>query len=182
MLPPFLPLLLSLFLTPKTVLLDTGEKLGTGCLIGNNRVLTAKHVIDGEDSVEWSMSPIIHGPARILSKQKEDVAVLLLLSGNFPVVQPMRIAPTMPASGDPVTIYGRILGNREVVVHAFAFIENDGNLYLDGLSITGMSGACVMNDEGELVGVLHGTAVIVTNPPAPMRAMVVVTPVVGKRF
>jgi S1-C subfamily serine protease len=173
----------------------TGEKefgLGTGTLIGQEYVLTAKHNIGGAQSVsvhfpatgERSNATVSHA-----GQPGFDIAVLRLAEPPRRVA-PMSVARSVPQAGESVTLVGfggvPRKGFRALRVSIKANnwrgnpIGNDkivwGDMESSGASSQGDSGGPVVNSNGELVGVISGSreniSVFVTGTQTfPLRRM-----------
>lgn len=155
-----IPLLLaaSLLLPPTIILADARQQKGwgQGCLVSPDTVVTAKHVIAGyQDTIAWGIEhPGLKAEVLRLDP-KEDIATLRLLGGG-PLLPVLRIAKKEPEPG--ARLHWRVAGFGRapwlIFGNYLSEIRAGGLNAVDGLTWPGMSGACVMNDRNEIVGIL----------------------------
>jgi hypothetical protein len=131
---------------------------GTGmlCPISANQAITAAHMFGGVDpDARTILSPARFWKVSSLD-EKADWALLDLEMGpeirNFP-----KVAKELPNSGDQVSYlvyYSNRLMVGGLIFSRFVGKDPDGDLVFDGNGQFGMSGGCVLNSSGELIGIM----------------------------
>jgi tetratricopeptide (TPR) repeat protein len=146
------------------VLDENGDTLGygSGVVIGLDRVLTAWHVIDTAHAATITLKCCDTSPALglVAVDVQQDLAVLAVDLPDDHAV-PVPIAPMVPADGELATVSMVMpqLGVAFSTKPVLSVREWPG----DGLrlrspvpSLAGSSGSPVLNDEGQLVAIIHG--------------------------
>lgn len=137
----------------------SGKKVGSGTAfaVSKNRLLTAEHVCDmvGEDGFLAFKEGGRLISFRILKKDK--TADLCLLGGAHGL-KPLKIAKKGPETGDIAATYGSPLGVGDVYTEGrYGPIIDKGwgvRRQLSLQSCAGNSGGPVLNEDGEVTGVL----------------------------
>jgi hypothetical protein len=150
---------------------------GTPIHAGNTMV-TVAHLV-GDGVVKWEGQGR-HGTATLLYRYaKGDVALFTL--DNEPSLTPVQLAKALP--DEMSEVYWRLYlpgGIGKSVHAAYVGIDADGDMDIDGTVWPGSSGSGLINECGELVGVVKLNFV----PKAPemhamVRAMGSATPAIG---
>lgn len=149
------------------VVVDEGRLTanGTGSLVAvrdqQGLVVTNWHVVrDAKGTIQVVFPDSFRSEARVLKTDADwDLAALVILRPNAP---PLTIAPTAPQPGDSLTIAGYGQGDYRAVTgkctqylapsikHPYEMVE------LSARARQGDSGGPILNDRGELAGVLFG--------------------------
>jgi len=130
---------------------------GSGCVV-DALVYTAWHVVDDAREFRWEAGSS-SGSLTLLGYDRDrDLAWLVpdsLTSSSLP--QPARPARVLPVAGELLWLVSMGIedGALRRLPH-YAFYLDGDTLYTDGISWGGMSGACLMNQRGEVVGVNLG--------------------------
>ncbi|MBN2291227.1 MAG: trypsin-like peptidase domain-containing protein, partial [Pirellulales bacterium] len=144
-----------------------GASLGSGTLVAVNErhglVLTNWHVVrDGNGMVTVVFPDGFHSGATVLKVDRDwDLAALVIWR---PHVSPVRLAGTIPRKGEPLTIAGYGSGKyRMVTGRCTEYVSPGRNLPFEMLELSagarqGDSGGPILNQRGELAGVLFGAA------------------------
>lgn len=152
---------------------------GMGCAISPTKLLTATHVIRGKETGLSTED----GPVQVLSTQG-DLALLRLNIGEFKK-KVLKISGILPIPGD-LLYYSGVLYDDTITPSYWGTVlayDKEGYLVMESSTFPGTSGTCVLNAEGEVVGVLTGvvTAVTPKNHEIPMgRSLTMVTVAVDK--
>jgi S1-C subfamily serine protease len=129
---------------------------GTGVVIGENKVLTAQHVVDGilntfyikldnGKEIAASVGPVDFSAdlALIVTKEKIPLPVL-------------KIAKNRPKECEPVEVCGFGAGGELRHFHAQLRLCGDDRSGVDGWTIPGDSGGPIFNKEKEIIGIVSG--------------------------
>ncbi|HEU5170692.1 MAG TPA: serine protease [Gemmatimonadales bacterium] len=144
-------------------LIDTGGAQGTGFAVSTSTVVTACHVVRGAASIQikfWA-SGVQAAGRQLLCNERHDIAVIGVAVPEGTAILPL--AEGAPAQGQPIWVWGYPLGTRIAaepslaagIVSAAGVAE--GTFALDVSSAPGSSGGPVLNEQGQVVGVLLGT-------------------------
>jgi len=147
-----------------SVVLGADRGYGNACM-GRGLFWTALHVVDGGfDITGWQTGPFIGGVVQVMGRDKDHDLAWGLAKGDF-VPDSVPIAKLMPVAGERLWAQALTWPDFHTIrlPHYAFLVGEDGLLYTDGLSWPGMSGACLLNEEGELVAINLGTTV----PKAP---------------
>ena len=144
-----------------------GASLGSGTLVAVNErhglVITNWHVVrDGNGQVTVVFPDGFHSGATVLKVDRDwDLAALAIWR---PHVAPVRLADAVPRPGEPLTIAGYGSGKfRMATGRCTQFVSPGGNLPFEMLELSaqarqGDSGGPILNQRGELAGVLFGAS------------------------
>lgn len=153
---------------------------GNGCPVSAQMVVTAAHVVGGDESMLRYSSNTSSGTLVVRRRDKDDVAVLQTDGAALPFG---RVAKALPNSGDPIFVLSRDEANPRLVVHGWYFAKNGSRILLDALVVGGMSGSCVLNEAGEVFAVVVGRG----DPGQPgesvvARSLLVASSLVGRKL
>ncbi|WP_438388078.1 MarP family serine protease [Actinopolyspora saharensis] len=150
---------------------DCGRALeGTGFVVSPNRVLTNAHVVAGTDSVFVEIGRGQFAAKVVSFDPEEDVAVLSVPSLN---AESLDLSPGQATSGSDVLVLGYPLDGpytasagrvRERIDLRGPDIYGDSTVMRDVYTVraqvqSGNSGGPLVNDRGEVVGLVFGAAV-----------------------
>lgn len=134
--------------------IHTSSGYGMACVVSPTRAYTAYHLFT-EPQSERAQSP---GRFWKLTShdEKTDFATLDLWFGPQ-VRDTVPIAKELPQPGDQV-FYLIYIGIKDrvllgMVIGRFIAVDNDGDILVDGDGQFGMSGGCMLNSKGELIGI-----------------------------
>ena len=162
-------LLAAALLPPPVVIMNPrGPGWGQGCLIGPDTAITAWHVVSELPEMRW-VSPRSNavGVAEIIgTEKKKDIATIRLLGAVILPVAPRMKHPKVrpgdrlrfPFSSNNVRdglLVGLVIGTSH---------EDPNQVFVDLAAFSGMSGACAVNDAGEIVGIVQQVAWDDKNP------------------
>jgi S1-C subfamily serine protease len=142
-------------------------RLGWGAPIAGGRILTARHVISGIDRPSWTLANGTGGgPLEIECEDKDsDLAVLRIL-GKAP--EPMRLASVEPGPQERLWWRALMLNNAAASVRGYYLArDQDRTFAIDGWIHPGASGSPVVNDSGEIVGVLLASVNVIAGDIQP---------------
>lgn len=129
---------------------ENSQVQGSAVAIGENRYLTAYHVIaDGRTNVKTS-----DGEKLTIESYSEELDIMVLTSEKKAV--PVKIGDVRDSRvGDEVVIIGSPDGNNDTVIHTTikGILEK---IVVDGTSGGGSSGGGMFNMKGELIGIVIG--------------------------
>jgi serine protease Do len=146
----------------------SGRSVGSGVLLGDGSILTARHVLDGADeaSIVLDSGAVVAATAVAVDGDGRDSAVLyapdLAPEG---AVAPVPLASELPDPGSTVAVLGHPNGGAAVARSGLLVGTLDsGPLSIDGGRVMtldlvvdpGMSGGPVVDVEGRLLGVAIG--------------------------
>lgn len=149
--------------TASVIMVSTNSGHGTGFPITPHCVVTAQHVVDGdEDSVRIAGSDKVDHQATVLRADK-DIDVAVVCAADIDMV-PVRMASGMPEQYASVYAIGNPL--------TFENVLTEG-VYQGGTTITapiapGNSGGPVFNTDGDVIGLADAIASYHENPVSTM--------------
>ncbi|HXF82279.1 MAG TPA: serine protease [bacterium] len=143
-------------------MVDTGGAVGTAFAVSATAALTACHVVRGAAAIQlhfWAADRRLPGRL-VLCNERHDVALIAVAVPDGTTTLPLSDAH--PAPGDRVWVWGYPLATRispepslsQGVVSARG--ATAGTVALDVSAGPGSSGGPVLNDEGQVVGILLG--------------------------
>jgi S1-C subfamily serine protease len=145
-----------------------GPSAGSGVLLGDGLILTARHVLDGagEASIVLHSGAVVPATAVAVDRDGRDSALLHAPElARAADVAPVQLAPELPDPGSTVAVLGHPNGNAAVARSGLLLGTLDsGPLSIDGGRVMtldlvvdpGMSGGPVVDEEGRLLGVAIG--------------------------
>src|SRR2546426_2526817 len=155
--PPYLNAKLSL------VLVETSAGTGSGFAVAPNVVATACHVVKGAAAIRvhfWAAK--VQSSARAaMCNEKYDIAFIAVRVPEGTVLLPF--AASAPRQGERIWVWGYPLGTTialepSVAVGAISATETAGGfLAVDVSGAPGNSGSPVVNEAGEVIGILVGS-------------------------
>lgn len=123
---------------------------------GRQILLTARHVIDGAKTIEVSIDGRWY-PAVSLGQSEARAVDIAAIGVSAPDGKFLPIAAESAAVGSPVQLSGHARGG-PLRTHAAKVLDHGGpNLWLDQPSIPGDSGGAVIDQAGQLVGIISAT-------------------------
>jgi S1-C subfamily serine protease len=152
--------------------LGAGPAHGTGFVVGPDRILTAKHVVEKAEKVTIKFSNTVEIDAKVLWKGEgaNDVALLEADTRGRPALpltcaKPKRGEPVM-AFGHPkfmtdIATYGRVSG---FVTEPELLKEEADAVILDVTLAPGNSGGPVLDMQGRVVGMANAIVVAMSGP------------------
>ncbi len=131
---------------------------GSGFVVGST-LITNRHLVAGASQVK-----VDQPPAPVLVDVRRTAENLDLASLDPVASIPLEFAPKDAPVGDQVVFAGHAAGGHSVVREGFVHLYTDGATYgvdgpvmlVDGVSTVGFSGGPVLDQRGEVVGVLQG--------------------------
>jgi len=148
-----------------------GSGWGQACVVGVDEALTAGHVVDAvpADKLRWREAlGQREGQVTVISREKDRDLARVRLEGAGGLLPIGRTSTRTPEPGEDLRISG-VAGprRRPVVIHGrFLWTDDAGDLMIDALTFGGLSGACVIDAEGRVLGVIGGAQ---TNSSEPWR-------------
>lgn len=181
-------MILALFLAaalfpPAVTLTDSQHTYGWGnaCVVGPGYVVTAKHVVGDHTDIMWSSGEVEHPATVVRPLGKLDLSVLRLQGVDSVLLPVLRIAKHGPRSGDRLHWAARGFSDDPWLVFGNALGPGaEGDYLVDGLSWPGMSGACVVNADNEIIGIITATAG--RRDSAAARGLMVFIPIWGRKL
>jgi len=146
-----------------SLILAAEKGYGNACM-GRGLFWTALHVIEGDNGgspiTGWRTGPFFGGAVQVLGRDKDHDLAWGIATGDF-VPSSVLISKEMPVAGERLWAQALLWQDWQTIrlPHYAFLVEDDGLLYTDGLSWPGMSGACLLNEQGELVAINLGTTV-----------------------
>lgn len=166
------------------------EKTGDGgsaCPVGVGAIAyTAKHVTDDLPDVWYDPVTKRHGHVRVSATDKvRDFAIVQPAEDGELFPHPSEIAKHAPETGEALLWDGLVDGRFAVRLHGWAMVlnaMNDGELWVDGEAIPGLSGGCVASSlpNGPIYAILLGN-VYSTEPHPTWRPRMRAEPIWGRR-
>jgi S1-C subfamily serine protease/tetratricopeptide (TPR) repeat protein len=165
---------------PSTVLVKVPSGFGSGVCVALGVVVTSNHVVDGTRDITLEEFLSDAGAARrgrevkahvVLADADQDLAVLRV-SEPAPELKPMPVAAASPGAGERVFAIGNPgLGGQSLDLTISEGIVSardriiEGNTYIQHTAATnrGNSGGPLINERGELVGIVSRVAIQMAN-------------------
>ena len=153
-----------------TVYNTTKETYGMGCPIRENLAYTAGHLAEG-GALEALFPGKPSNKLKVLAlSTTHDIA---LLGGEF---DPVPVAKEAPLVGDKVYYRGMLSSGQQTAMEGTVLgLTPHGDIVIDGWGAPGMSGSCVFDERGEVVGDMKH---IVARSDRIVRALTVATSIV----
>lgn len=153
--------------SPTVVYIKAPYWSGSGVIVSESRVLTARHIIAGAD--EWTITDStgkVYESTGCMIDPNDDVGIIFV-DGKFDCVADIGDSDTL-RRGDAIFAIGSPLGYKffnEVCDGIVSGLNRDVSYFGNSPVITtnldgnpGNSGCPVFNDNGEVIGILVGTA------------------------
>jgi hypothetical protein len=125
-----------------------------GCVV-EGKLYTNYHVMDKVRRVSWSDLDGREGIAH--TKRENEARDIVLLETDVPVGEGFKRAAAPPAAGEMLRTFGYSKGDTDFfaprVLETKAVRTSAGHLSYVGGLFEGSSGACVLNEAGEVVGI-----------------------------
>jgi S1-C subfamily serine protease len=143
------------------MIVETAHSTGTAFAVAPDVVVTAAHVVDGEEHVGLVAPDGSRQPGRVVRiDESRDIAVL---RPSRNVSAPLVVSDRAPRYGEPVYVYGNGLGRGRIAVKAgvvSSTFRDAGVSYIetDAASNPGDSGGPVLTEDGQVVGVVSSKA------------------------
>lgn len=155
---------------PVVIFAADGSGWGQACVVGVDEAITAKHVIDAvpEAQLRWREAlGTREGAVTVISREKDRDLARVRLEGAGGLLPIGRTSARTPEPGEDLRISGVAGPRRRLVIYGrFLWTDDAGDLMIDALTFGGLSGACVVDAEGRVLGVVGGAQ---TNPSQPWR-------------
>lgn len=141
---------------------DAGNLIGEGSGFFINKeadIITNRHVLEGSNSAEVkTLEGKKYSIDLILAENKEADLLLISISNNSQIVNPLHLCNTLPTEGERILVIGNPLGLEQTIsdgiVSAIRYMEGYGNIIQITAPISpGSSGSPVVNMNGEVIGV-----------------------------
>jgi hypothetical protein len=130
--------------------IETLDSVGTGFAVGPRTVLTAAHVVEGEDNPRVTIGDLALTGKVIRRDSAMDLAIISI-DEDQPV---LRFASNPPAVLDQVFAFGNPLGGRTAVSRGIVSDIDGVRIQTDAAVNPGNSGGPLVNDSGEVVGLV----------------------------
>lgn len=130
--------------------IETLDSVGTGFVVAPRTVLTAAHVVEGEDNPRVTIGGSVLTGKVIRRDSAMDLAIISI-DEDQPV---LRFAQNPPAVLDQVFAFGNPLGGRTAVSRGIVSDVDGVRIQTDAAVNPGNSGGPLINDSGEVVGLV----------------------------
>lgn len=136
-----------------TVLVKVDGGHGSGVVVAENRILTARHVVDFAESVTVEYQDGSTKTARVL--WKSEVSDLALIEADTTGYMPAVIDCSPVENDEAILVVGNPLRTRWAVTrgHVATDIRDHGMVFIDALISPGNSGGPVFDTYGQLRGI-----------------------------
>jgi len=150
---------------PVVVLRSGQDHWGQGCRVGAV-VWTAAHVVEGT-TISW-VEPTGEGAAEVLWRDTKHDVARVRIEGQ-PLASPLNPSFREFRPGEHLRTIATDFDGTRLVIHGFyLFTDDDGDVIIDGFSMAGMSGGCVVDDDNAVVAILKGTSITETHSRRPV--------------
>lgn len=131
-----------------------GNTFGSGVFISSTgRILTAYHVVKGNDLVIVSPTGGVSAEADVLAYDEQyDLALLQMHTGGR-IFRPVVISATTPQMLDRVYAIGNPFSLRNTVSMGSVSASRNNDMQMDISINSGNSGGAILNSDGELIGI-----------------------------
>jgi hypothetical protein len=133
-----------------TVVLKADDGWGQACRVGA-LAWTAAHVV-ATSPVTWA-EPLGGGKVEVLRQDEDRDLAVVRLEGQ-PLARALQPRRESPQPGEHVRLVAVSLDGTRIVAHAYFLFETPSGYVFDGFVIGGMSGGCVVDDSGAVVGIV----------------------------
>jgi len=137
--------------------IESADGVGFGAALSSTHVLTVAHLA-GTGTLRWR-APLGQGTARLLWRDdRRDLAMFTVAEDGERLASSLVLAKRLPEEQERVWWRAYLLGGETTTVHGYVLgIDTDDDVVVDGWGHPGMSGAPLLNDAGELLGIMKSS-------------------------
>jgi len=136
------------------IIANNGETFGSGIFLSERgRILTAYHVVKGNDVVDISPTGMTPLKARVIGYSEEYDLALLQVEGSVKLFDYVEISEYAPLILDRVYAIGNPFNLRNTISSGFISSNSYNKMQMDISINSGNSGGAILNSDGKLVGI-----------------------------